>query len=424
MTGQAAHQDPDPHTTTTTDFRPFDLRDPFPFYAWARQQAPVFFDDKLGYYVVARHDDAKAIFDNWQTFSSEIAQSPVRPFGEPARRVMREGGFTAYSGLSARIPPDHTRIRRAVQRCFGPKRFQAIESQIRDIVTAALDAMEPKGEADFHAEFAYDVPALVLFRLVGVPSADVAKVKAWGVSRALLTWGELSDEEQVPHAKAMVDYWRYCREIVRQRHIEASDDLPGDLMRMQQAGEPINDDEIAGVLYSVLFAGHETTTNLMSNGLRELLLHPSEWARLLADPSLIPGAVDECLRFSPSVIVWRRRALADAVVRGVTIPKGANILLLQGSANRDEAVFPDGETFDIGRGNADQHLSFGFGIHNCVGRQLARLEFSIALQEIGRRLPGLRLVPDQAFEFLPIISFRVPRALRISWQRAADVRAA
>ena len=224
----------------------------------------------------------------------------------------------------------------------------------------------------------------------------------------------------------MVDYWRYCRDIVRPpARSSASDDLPGDLVRMQQAGEPINDDEIAGVLYSVLFAGHETTTNLMSNGLRELLLPPKEWARLLADPSLIPGAVDECLRFSPSVIVWRRRALADAVVRGVTIPKGANILLLQGSANRDEAVFPNGETFDIGRANADQHLSFGFGIHNCVGRQLARLEFLIALQEIGRRLPwpaagarpGVRVPADHLVPGTPRVADQLD-------QPAADVRAA
>jgi cytochrome P450 len=424
MTMQSTSAGKCPFTNASEDFRPFDLKDPFPFYAWARENAPVFFAEKLGYYVVASHEDGKAIFEDWQTFSSEIAQSPVRPFGEEAKRVMREGGFTAYSGLSARIPPEHTRIRRAVQRCFGPKRFQAIEPQIREIVTQALDAMEAKGLADFHAEFAYEVPALVVFRLVGVPAEDVAKVKAWAVSRAMLTWGELSDEEQVPHARAMVEYWRYCRELVKRRHEIATDDLPGDLVRMQQAGENISDDEIAGVLYSVLFAGHETTTNLMSNGLRELLLHPREWERLRADPSLIPNAVDECLRFSPSVIVWRRKALTDAEIRGVKIPKGSNILLLLGSANRDEAVFPDGDTLDIGRPNSNQHLSFGFGIHNCVGRQLARLEFSVALQELVRRFHGLKVVPDQSFEFLPIVSFRVPRALQIEWDPPVGVHAA
>ncbi len=424
MTTQTAGASRCPFSNASEDFKPFDMKDPFPFYEWVRHEAPVFYAEKLGYYVIARYNDVKSVFENWQTFSSENAQAPVRPFGAEARRIMREGGFTAYSGLSARIPPEHTRIRRLVQRCFGPKRFQAIEPQIREIVNQALDAMEAKGQANFHAEFAYDVPALVLFRLVGVPTEDVAKVKAWAVNRATLTWGDLSDEEQIPHAHAMVDYWRYCRDIVRRRHENASDDLPGDLVRMQQSGEEISDDEIAGVLYSALFAGHETTTNLMTNGLRELLLRPAQYQKIVDDPSLISNAVDECLRYSPSVIVWRRRALADAEVGGVKIPKGSNILLLQGSANRDEEVFENGEAFDIHRKNADQHLSFGFGIHNCVGRQLARLEFSIALQELGRRFRGLRIVPEQSFEFLPIVSFRVPKALQIAWDRPAAAHAA
>ena len=413
-----------PFSKASADFRPFDLTDPFPFYAWARAHEPVFRLDDLGYYVVSRYEDVKAVFENWRVFSSEIAQQPVRPLGAEARRILREGDFTAYSGLSARVPPDHTRIRRLLQRCFGPKRFKAMEPQIRAIVCRQLDAFADRGHADFHAEFAYETPALVVFKLVGVPDADVPKVKAWAVSRASLTWGELSDEEQIPHAHAMVEYWRYCRDIVRRRHETPSDDLPGDLVKLQQEGERITDDEIAGVMYSVLFAGHETTTNLMSNGLRELLTHRAEWSRIVADPSLIHGAVDECLRYTPSVIVWRRLALEDAVVGGVVVPKGSRLLLLMGSANRDDEVFPDGERFDIARDNADQHLSFGFGIHNCAGRELARLEFSIALQQLTRRLPNLRLKTDQKFEFLKMLSFRIPLGLQIEWDPKPQAQAA
>ena len=147
---------------------------------------------------------------------------------------MQEGGFTAYSGLSARVTPYHTRIRKLVQGCFGPRRFKAIEPQIRQIVTHALDAIIGNGKAEFVREFAYDVPAFVLFRLVGVPDADVAQVKAWAVSRALLTWGDSSDAEQLPHARNMVEYWNYCRALVAQRHASPSDDLPGDLIRLQR----------------------------------------------------------------------------------------------------------------------------------------------------------------------------------------------
>ncbi|MGO4839322.1 cytochrome P450, partial [Rhizobiaceae sp. 2RAB30] len=188
------------------------------------------------YYVVTRHADIKAVFDDWQTFSSENAQAPLRPMCAEGKRIMREGGFTAYSGLSARVPPDHTRIRKLVQGCFGPRRFKSIEPKIREIVARALAAFIDDGEADFFRDFAYDVPALVLFKLVGVPDTDVPKVKAWAVSRALLTWGYLSDEEQLPHARNMVDYWNYCCDLVARRHVEATDDLPGDLVRLQKEG--------------------------------------------------------------------------------------------------------------------------------------------------------------------------------------------
>ena len=261
---------------------------------------------------------------------------------------MREGGFTAYSGLSARVPPDHTRIRKLVQGCFGPRRFKAIEPQIRQIVTRALDAIIANGKAEFVREFAYDVPAFVLFKLVGVPDADVAKVKAWAVSRALLTWGNLSDAEQLPHARNMVEYWNYCRALVAQRHANPSDDLPGDLIRLQKEGAEISDDEIAGVLYSVLFAGHETTTTLIANGLRELLLHRRNWE-----------ALSQTRRYSrrrgrnPPLQPLDRGLAApraeDTEIGGVAIPKGADILLLLGSANRDEAALSEPSRFDITR---------------------------------------------------------------------------
>lgn len=398
-----------------TDFDPFDLTDPFPFYAQARAEAPVFYSERLGYWVVARHADIKAVFENWQVFSSENAQAPIRPIGEPGRAVLKAGGFTAYSGLSARIPPDHTRIRKVAQSCFGPRRFKAIEPQIREIVNREIDKFAHRGKADFFRDFAYDVPAYVLFRLVGVPESDVPKVKAWAVSRALLTWGDLGDEEQVPHVHNMVEYWAYCRALVAAAQAEPRDDLPGDMVRMQRDGAEISDDEIAGVLYSVLFAGHETTTTLLTNGLRELLLHRDQWEALKADPDRWTAATEELLRYSPSIVAWRRRALADTEIGGVAIPSGADILLLLGSANRDAAVFDDPDRLDIGRPNARNHLSFGYGIHFCLGQQLAKLEFGIAMREIARRLPSLRLAPGQDFAFAQNTSFRVPTALHIEW---------
>ena len=418
MPGSAAQLARCPYSDAAKDFDPFEMRDPFPFYEWARADAPVFFSDELKYFVVARHADIKAVFDDWRTFSSENAQAPLRPMCEEGKRIMREGGFTAYSGLSARVPPDHTRIRKLVQGCFGPRRFKAIEPEIKAIVNQAIDAFADRGHADFFREFAYDVPALVLFKLVGVPNMDVPRVKSWAVSRALLTWGDLSDDEQIVHAHNMVEYWNYCRELVRQRHDDPTDDLPGDLVRLQKDGAEISDEEIAGVLYSVLFAGHETTTTLIANGMRELLQRRENWEAIIAEPRLIPTAVEETLRFSPSIVAWRRRALKDTQIGGMPVPKDSNILLLIGSANRDETVFSAPAGFDVQRTDARSHLAFGYGIHSCVGQQLARIEFAIALGELTRRLPGLRLAADQTMDFVHNISFRVPTALRIEWDVA------
>jgi len=404
-----------PFHNASTDFQPYDLSDPYPFYAYARDQAPVFYSEELGYWVVARHADVRAVFEDWRTFSSENTQKPLHPLGAAAQRVMREGDFTAYSGLSGRNPPEHTRIRTLVQNCFGPRRFKAIEPQIREIVSTAIDAFAARGHADLYREFAFDVPALVLFRLVGIPDSDVPKVKAWGISRALLTWGNLSAEEQVPHAKNMVEYWNYCRDLVKRRHADPTDDLCGDLVKLQNEGADISDDEIAGVNYSSLFAGHETTTTLMSNGMVALLTHRDAWDGIIADRSRIPAAVEECLRHSPSIVAWRRLATKDVEIAGTTIPAGATILVLIGAANRDERAFVDPDVFDIHRKDVRGHLAFGYGIHACVGQQLAKLEFNVALEEFTRRMPSLRLVEGRKREFIPNISFRVPQSVDVEW---------
>jgi hypothetical protein len=156
----------------------------------------------------------------------------------------------------------------------------------------------------------------------------------------------------------------------------------------------------------------------MANGMRELLLRRENWEALVANPALIPNAIEEVLRFSPSIVAWRRRALKDATIGGVPVPKDSNILLLIGSANRDESVFAEPSRFNVQRTDARSHLAFGYGIHACVGQQLGRIEFAIALGELTRRLPSLRLAADQSFDFIHNISFRVPTSLRIEWDVA------
>jgi cytochrome P450 len=403
-------------------YQPFAMDDPFPSYAALRAEEPVMFDERVGYWVVSRYDDVKAVFEDWETFSSENAQAPVRQRGAQAKQVMEEGGFTAYSGLSARVPPDHTRIRKVAARAFTPRRFKVLEPQIRANVVRLLEEMlaRPERRGDLVRDLAYDVPTITILTLIGADLDMVATYKRWSDSRAAMTWGDLSDEEQVPHAHNLVDYWAECRRLVEEAHATERDSLVGDMVRMQAEGEDITDHEIASICYSLLFAGHETTTTLISNALRVLLLHPDQWAQVVADPARIAGAVDEVLRYSGSIVGWRRKALRDAEVGGVPVPEGAELLLLMGSANRDEARFPDGESFDIARPNAREHLSFGFGIHYCLGNMLAKLQARIALEEVARLAPGLRLVDGTDIHFGDNLSFRAPVAVPVTWSDAQE----
>ena len=169
------------------------------------------------------------------------------------------------------------------------------------------------------------------------------------------------------------------------------------------------------MLYSLLFAGHETTTTLISNCFRVLLDHPEQWQAILENPKLIPAAVDEVLRYSGSIVGWRRKALKDTEIGGVAIKEGDGVLLLMGSANRDEARFENGEDFDISRANAREHLSFGFGIHYCLGNMLAKLQAKICLEEVTKLVPSLHLVADEAIGFRENLSFRVPTSVPVAW---------
>jgi cytochrome P450 len=398
-------------------FDPFDLSDPFRSYRRLRAEAPVFYDETIGYWIVSRHADIKAVFEDWRSFSSENAQAPMRPMSETAKQVLEKGGFTAYSGLSARVPPDHTRIRKVVTTAFTPRRYRVLAPFVRDTIGAMLDAMVAKPKGDLVADLAYDLPALTIFKLLGVPAGKVAEVKHWARSRVLLTWGDLSDAEQAVHAENLVAYWNYCLAVVAARHAELLDDLPSDLVALQRDGAEITDHEIASFCYSLLTAGHETTTNLITNGLLALLRHREAWTALVADKAKIPGAIEEILRYAQSVVAWRRRVKVPANIGGVQIPEGADLLLLLASANRDEQIFANGEHFDIERENARTHISFGYGIHFCPGSLLAKMQLQIMIEELTARVPTLRVAPDQTIDYARNTSFRAPHSILVEWDR-------
>lgn len=418
VTGQPTSAPACPHPELARDFQPFDLAEPFDFYARARAQAPVFYSPEIDYWVVTRYDDMRGIFRDPVTFSSENTQAPYKPRPAEVPQILEAGGFSVVSGLSGKQPPDHTRLRGFIKQAFTPRRVASLEPEIRAIAARMIERFAGRGQADLVVELARELPALVIFRMLGIPDADVPQVKEWAQSRVYMNFGDRPVEEQVHHAENLVRYWRYWRDLVQSRFATPQDDLPGDLVGIYRQGDQtITTDEIAALVYGQLTAGHETTTALLSNGLKELLGQPEAWQAICRDRGVIPVAVEELLRVSAPVFTWKRRVKAPAQVGGVDLPAGTNLLLLLGSANHDDAVFENPDRIDLGRENASRQ-----GIHFCLGAPLARLEGRVVLEELSARLPTLRLVPGQRFDYGANTSFRGPSHLLVQWDTTAPYR--
>jgi cytochrome P450 len=291
-----------------------------------------------------------------------------------------------------------------------------MEPFVRELTGRFLEERLSSGRADLVRDLAWDLPALVIFRVLGIPDEDVPRVKAGAESRLLLMWGRPSEDEQVRLARGMAAFWRYAETLVASRAEQPRDDFTSDLLLARDGDLPaLNHQEVTTIVYALLFAGHETTTGLIGNAMRRLLTERPAWGEICGNPALIPNAIEEVLRFDSSVIAWRRRTTQAVEIGGVPVPAEANLLLLLGSANRDSAVFEDPERFDIHRQNAREHLSFGHGAHFCLGAPLARLEARVVLEELSARLPSLRLVPGQTLRFQPNTTFRGPLSLLVEW---------
>jgi cytochrome P450 len=405
-----------PITAVSAAFDPLDLRDPFPLLQQARTEEPVFYNDDIGYWVVTRYEDVKAIFRDHDTFTAANTITPIVPFSEAVQTMLQAGNYTPVPVLSNNVPPGHTRIRKLVNKLFLPRRMRDFEPAIRQLARGRLAALVGQGSADIVAELTYDFPAQVLFHVLGVPDEDVAQVKAWSDNRIELYYGRPTPQEQIERTKGLVPFWHYVVSLVRRKVEQPTDDLTSDLIRMRNGDDAVlTVNEIASCMITLLVAGHETTTAQLSNGLLHWLGQREQWELLCQQPALIPTAVEEMMRYDPSVCTWRRFAVAPTQINGVEIPAGANLLLMLNSANRDETMFPEPDKIDLARENVKEHLALGYGIHYCVGAPLARLEMAVLFEEMTRCLPSLRLVAGQTLRYTRNISFRGPLALELAW---------
>ncbi len=403
--------------------RPFDplhdpyLTDPTPYFDEYLRSRPVFFDPALNYWVISRHADVKRVLREYSSFTAAITLNPLEPPCPAAVEVLNEGGFRPVPTMTNTDPPQHTRTRRIANLGFTARRVAALEGFIRDLVTGYIDRLEdiPERRADLYRALNYELPARVVFRILGVPDEDIAEVKKGSESRLLFTFGRSSEAEQIDIAAGNARFWRYTEQLAEDRRANPRDDFTSDLVHAtDDDGLPLSQQEVSTILFGLLLAGHETTTNLLTSSVRRLLEF-GLWPSLVDDPGLVPAAVEETLRFDSPVIGWRRRTTEPVELSGVGIPADADLLVLIGAANRDPEVFDDPGRFDIHRSNARDNLSFGSGPHHCIGAPLARLEARVALEELTRRLPGLELDGDPRYTYLPNIAFRGPQQLPVRW---------
>jgi cytochrome P450 len=404
---------------TTVEFDPFDratLSDPYPEFAEFVEHRPVFWSGELGYWVVSRYADVKRVLRDHETFSAANALAPITPPCPAAGRALAEGGFRSIPTLTNVDPPAHTRTRRIAQSAFSPRRVAQMEPFVRDLARRFVNERLRDRQAEMVAALTWELPALVVFEILGVPAHDVAAVKQWATNRLRFMFGRTTEAEQVDIAAGMVGFWRYCEALADDRRTAPRPDFTSDLVHTpDKSGAPLTQQEVSTILFGLLLAGHETTTNLLTNALYRLLEDRRRWVELVADQAAIPTAVEEVLRFDSPVVHWRRRTTAPVTLSGVEMPAGADVLVCIGAANRDPDVFERSDEFHLRRANAHDHLSFGSGPHFCLGAALARLEARVVLEELTEALPTLRLRPEQTLEFTPIIGFRGPRALHVEW---------
>ena len=251
---------------------------------------------------------------------------------------------------------------------------------------------------------------------MGVPFQDKTNVKRWADNRLLMIFGKPTPEQQLAAANELVHYWKYCLQLVEEKSTHPGDDLTSDILRARGGDEDtLAMDDVHNIIFGLLLAGHETTSNMSANAVLALLEKEGAWQQLAETPEGIPNAVEELLRYRPSVVAWRRKTLRPVEICGTSIPEGARLLLFLASANRDDSLFDDAEILQLDRKNARSHVSFGFGAHFCIGAPLARLELRIILEHLTRRLPGMRLTANQHFEFIETVQFRGPRELHVEW---------
>ncbi|GAA4915661.1 hypothetical protein GCM10023334_016490 [Nonomuraea thailandensis] len=393
--------------------------DPYPFYARARREEPLFYSPVMGAWVVTKMADVRRILRDGSRFSSANTLRPYAPF-PPALIAELEKGFPNRGSYITMDGEEHRRRRAPAAAALTPERVAAIEPYVTERASQLIDGFAKDGGVEFMAGYANRLPVDVIARLVGFAEEDSTAFGDDSRAAAAVSMGHrfASEEEQLACARAWVRFQRLIERYVNERRAAPRDDVISSYLAAFAPGDgPLSFEEMAelvGLVLGVALPGHITTSALLGNGLLQLLSRPDQWRLLCERPDLAPNAAEEIARYDTPTHIFLRVSTADAEVGGREFPAGTEFALCLASANRDEDAFERAETFDITR-PPHANVVFGQGPHYCPGAGLARRQAEISLRLLAERLPGLRLVPDQRIEYRGTLDHRGPLALRLEW---------
>ena len=396
--------------------------DPADLLSWSRDKEPVFYSPKLGYWIVTRYEDVKAVFRDNILFSPSVALEKITPAPPEAEEILKSYGYAMNRTLVNEDEPAHMERRRVLMDSFDPEKLEKHQPAVRKMTRQYMDKFINKGQADLVAEMFKEIPLVVALEFLGVPEEESAKIRKFSVAHTVNTWGRPTPEEQLEVAHSVGKFWQIAVAIIEK--MKESPDGDGwmyfTVRQHLKYPEIVTASYLNSMMMAILVAAHETTAHATSNMFRVLLSDREKWQEICDNPKLIPNAVEECLRYEGSVVAWRRRATEETEIAGVKIPKDARLLIVTASANHDERHFENPDEIDLYRDNTTEHMTFGYGSHQCMGKNIGRMQMRIFLEEFTRRLPHLHINPEQKFSYLPNTSFRGPAELWVTWDPAKN----
>lgn len=402
---------------------PAHLADPYPLFNYLRAHDPVHWNERYRAWFVHRHDDVIHALRHPEDFSSDRVWPVFDRKLTPAEQEARRPSYDILGEwLVFRDPPDHTRLRRLVAREFSPRSVERWRPRVEAVVADLIDDLADRKEMDVIRDFGFPIPAVVIAEMLGVPPADRDLFKAWSDDLMTVVFGARGQEDRRARAQeSLLDMSAYLNDLVIGYRKRPDDNLMSGLIAAQdEDGDVLSDDEIIANCILFLFGGHETTTNLIGNGLRLLMLHPAALERLRAEPNTMKQAIEELLRYDGPSKMEIRIASRESELGGKQIRAGDMVHLVQSAANRDPEVFHDPDVLDLER-DVTGHIAFGFGAHYCLGAPLARLEGSVALSALIRHLSDFEF--NGAEEWVPTMVSRGMRSfpVRYSYREPSSV---